>query len=506
MRRLPLLTISPDEGDGNWLFFRQRDFTGGENKLLLPEFVEQNQLITAQNCELTPEGIVQTRKGKTKITAESLGEGGIKSLFLYAKEDGTVYLVAHHETNLYAAEWDGTSTVTFGAAVKADVGTEPLRGEVWKDVLILANGTVDPFVFDGTSCTDITGTPPNFKIFTIYAGRLWVVDPSLPNVIRWSGLEDYNSWDVLDVLKVRDADGDQITGLIRQPGGLVVTKNRSIWPIYGTSRDNLRFGPNPIEENAGCVAGKTLINAGRYGLFLGDNGFYSFDLVRVEPAFHTHRDVIKGMSKAQRDLSFAVAHSSERRAYIHLGNGDTLAIIEQQNIGTGQTYYGMFTWKGLNAGCFAVADAPGYNGELLIGDATSGEIYGLTNEIDDDGTPIQTIIRTAYNDHNSVKKKVWRRCDPEIELVNVGNYLYEMSHDVDYERLTGLQLYQQTQETAMDWDEDNWDEAFWGFNRERVSEPYFIEPRGHRISFGVKTSNRIKFLGYTAKYREAGYL
>lgn len=506
MRRLPPLTILPDVNENGWQFFRQRNFTGGENKLILPEFVAQNQLITAQNCELTPEGIVQTRLGKAKLTTASLGEGGIKSLFLYAKEDGTVYVVAHHETSLYAVEWDGVASITFGAAVKTGVGTEPLRGEVWKDVLILANGTVNPFYFDGAICTDLGGTPPNFAIFTVYANRLWVVDSTAPNIIRWSGLENYDSWDVLDILKVRDADGDGITGLSRQPGGLVITKNQSVWPLYGTNRDNLRLGPTPIEENAGCVASRTLMNVGNSGLFVGDNGFYTFDLTRVVPAFHTHRDVIKSLSKVERDLCFAVAHPSDRRAYINLGNGSTLAIIEQQDISSGQTYYAMFTWRGLNAGCFAIASAPGYSGDLMIGDATVGDIYILNNNVDDDGAGIITIIKTAYNDHGSVIKKVWRRCDPEIELVNAGQYLYEMSHDVDYKRLTGLELYQQIEDKTLDWGNDNWGESFWGFNRERVSEPYFIEPRGHRISFGVKTANRIKFLGYTTKYRETGYL
>lgn len=507
MKRLPSLTIVQDTGEaGPWHVVRQRDFTGGENKLLLPEFVQQNQLITAQNCELTPEGIPQTRKGKTRLTEVSLGSGGIKAMFIYAKEDGTVYLCCHHETSFYAVKWDGYSKVTFPAAIKTGITGDALQGEVWKDVLILSNGTVDPFKFDGTVCSDLSGTPPKFKIFTVYANRLWVVDASNPNIIRFSDLEDYDGWDALNIIKVRDADGDEITGLIRQPGGLIITKYNSVWPLYGTSIDNLRVGPTPIEENAGCVAGLTLINGGNYGLFLGDNGFYSFDLTSVTPVFYTHRDVIKALTKTQKKLSFGVAQPAERRAFINLPTGSTLAIIEQQRMESNQPYYAMYTWKGLNAGCFVVADAPSLSGELLIGDADEGHIYILNNNIDDDGTPIETIIKTAYDDQGSVNNKVWRRCDPEIELVNTGSYMYQMSHDVDYKKLTGLALFQNTEDRVLDWDLDDWDASFWGYNRERVSEPYFFEARGHRISFEIKSSTRIKFLGFTTKYRETSYL
>ena len=31
--------------------YRQSDFTGGENRRLLPEFIGPNQLVLAQNCE-----------------------------------------------------------------------------------------------------------------------------------------------------------------------------------------------------------------------------------------------------------------------------------------------------------------------------------------------------------------------------------------------------------------------------------------------------------------------
>ncbi len=498
MRR-PQLAIQPDTADavkGGYELYRQRDFSGGENRLIIPEFVQPNQLITAQNCELTPEGIIQTRLGKTPLNA-TLGEGPILSLFEYAKEDGTVYLVAQYGTNLYAAEYDGGATIDFGTEVKDDLVEDiPLNGQVWKDVLILANGT-QTFAFDGSACTDL---PVSFALFSIYAERLWYAEGSL---VKFSDLATYTSYDPLNVVKVRDADGDVITGIIPQPGGLIITKNNSVWPLYGTNLDNLRLGPTPIDDNVGCIAGRTLLNS---GAFLSDNGLYTFSLSEVKPVFDTHRSVIQSLTQAQKAASFGISHAEERRAFINLGDGTTLAIIEQLNPQSGNPYYGAFSWTGLNAACFAINHAAGYDGKLLIGDADNGIVYKLDNETDDNGTGIETVIRTAYNDQGKINEKTWRMYSPEMELINSGVYSYEFSYDVDYEHLTGLEtVSNDSSEGSLVWDNANWGQANWGFTRLKIADNHFINVRGNRVSFGVKTLNRIKFLGYIAKFREEGY-
>ena len=56
---------------------------------------------------------------------------------------------------------------------------------------------------------------------------------------------------------------------------------------------------------------------------------------------------------------------------------------------------------------------------LLIGDVDDGFLYALTNSTDDDGTAIETFIKTAYADKNSVFDKVWRRFSPESACAGV---------------------------------------------------------------------------------------
>jgi hypothetical protein len=482
-----------------WQYDRQRDFTGGENLLLLPEFMQPNQLLSAQNCTLAPEGIPQTRLGKT-LVVNSIGLGGILTLVRFAKEDGTKYLVAQHGTSLYSTEWDGVSfPIAFGGAIRTDLTADAaLSYRIWKDHIIFGNGVDNTFRFDGVTATDLTGAPKT-KIFCIRAGRIWAVD-NTTGFIVFCDLEDYDTWDALNIIRVRSGDGDYITGLEALPGGMIITKQNSVFPVYGSSLSDLKIG-EPITDNFGCVATKTLLNS---GLFLGSSGLFSYSLDSVQPAFETHRSLIRALTETQKAACFGITHEKERRAYIDLSDGKTLAICQQQRIDTGATYYACFTWTGLNAGCFAICDSVGDDGSLLIGDKDNGCIYKLNNEIDDDSVSIDTIIATAYKDQGSIRQKIWRFFEHELEAVVIAPATYHVSVDVDYSKLHQSQDYTGDSINILTWDVDNWDEKNWG-PYERLSNRYDFNIQGDRVSFGIRTGSRIKYLGYITKFREVGY-
>lgn len=468
------------------MIFRQRDFTGGENLKLLSEFLQPNQLVAAQNCELTAEGLVQTRKGKVKINTTSLGSGGILSAFVYAKENGTNYLVAQHGTSLYAKAWDGADFSAFPAAVKTALGAgDKLRGQVWKDSLILCNATVNPFRFDGTTCTDLGGSPPKFSHLVIYAGRAWGVMASTPNIIRYSDLENYDSWPQLNIIKVRDGDGDYITGLSPVAGGMIITKTRSTFALYGTNRDNLQLS-EPLAR-VGSMSPDGLLA----GVMQGLDNWYFVGLNGVEALPETHTPLLDLLTVAQKTQVIGFWHDLTRRAYFHLPNGKTLCMDGK--------YQGITTWTGLNAGCFTAANAEGLNSALIIGDASAGHLYYLTGDTDD-GASIQTLIKTSYLDHGSEKEKIWRHFTPHMEIIDqFANYEIFARYDIDYRSLQGSRSFAGTLPNVFEWDTDNWNVAYWGIGAglAQLNNPYWLHGvRGGFASFEIKTNNRIRLRGY----------
>jgi hypothetical protein len=471
------------------MIFRQRDFTGGENLKILSEYLKPNQLVSAQNCELTAEGLVQTRRGKVKINTTTLGAGGILTAFVYPKENGTNYLVAQHGTSLYAKSWDGEPFTAFPAAVKATLGdSDKLRGEVWKDNLILGNATVNPFRFDGTTCTDLGGSPPKFSHMAVYAGRLWGIVAATPNIIRYSDLENYDSWPALNIIKVRDGDGDFLTGIHSTPGGLLLTKTKSLYAVYGTSRDNLRLS-EPLAR-VGSFSPDTLLP----GIMQGMDNWYFADLNGATALPETHTPILDSLTAAQKAASIGHFNNLTRKAFFALPNGQVVAMDGK--------YQGITTWTGLNVACFTSADAEGLNGGLIIGDATNGNLYTVTGD-DDDGAAIQTIIKLAYNDYGSDKEKIWRYFAPHIDLLDQsGNFEIFAKYDIDYRSLAGLMTTAGTLPNILEWGVDDWGGAYWGSQLSQLNNPYWLHGvRGGVASFEIKTNNRILFRGYEANYQ-----
>lgn len=479
--------------ESQWDIFRQRDFTGGENRKLLAEFLQPNQLTMAQNCVLTAEGLIESRLGKSKVNLTSLGAGPVLAIFRYAKEGGSKYLVVQHGTSLYAAAWDGASQIAdFGTAVKTGLtASKPLAGVVWKDQLILTNGADVAFRFDGTACTNLGGTPPLSKIVKVYASRLWLVDVANPNQIRYCDLENYDSWPALNIIKLRDGDGDFITALSPQTGGLLLVKNRSIWPLYGTDSATIRI-PEPI-SSIGCPAGGAFLDE---GLFLGLDNWYWASLAGIEPLPETHTPLLGRLTAAQKAAVFAVGLPEERKALFALP--DEVVVMDGK-------YNGITTWTDLNAACFAAAKAAGDAGTLLIGDKTVGQVYALTNEANDDGTAIQTFIKLSYLDYGSPREKVWRSFLPTLQVLGeAANYEIFARYDVDRRALTGQTSFAGDLPNYLEWGEDAWGEAVWGTGSD-LKEPYWLHGiRGDTVSFELRTDNRISLKGYEVKYRLAG--
>jgi hypothetical protein len=474
-----------------WQLHRQRDFTGGENRLILPEFMASNQLIVARNCVMTAEGTLQTRLGKTRLNDNSIGSGKVISLHRYAKENGNKYLLAQHGTTLYSVSWDGASTFSSFSSIKTSLNAAKLYGHTWRDNLILSNGVDNPFRFDGSTCTDLAGSPPKFSIFCIYAGRIWCVDVDNPNTIRFSDLENFGSWPALNLIKVRDGDGDVITALLPVPGGMLIIKNKTIWPLYGTNKDNLVIAPSPLAE-VGAPSQDVVSPA---GVIMGHNGFYQVSLSEVTPIANTHRRLVEQLTNTAKSSTVAATLNNETQVVV---NSESFTLVLDGR------YQGVTSWGGLNIGSLAVADAAGDGGELLVGDNTNGIVYLLTNHANDDGVSIQTVIQTAFTDYGSIREKEWRYFLADFEPLGEMNGLVFLQYDLDYSEQTGIHTTMQTALDILDWGEDSWNEAYWGTGH-KVKETYWLHKvRGDMISFTVTASDRIMFKGYVTKFREVG--
>ena len=469
--------------------YRQNDFTGGENRRLLPEFIRPNQLVLAQNCEMTDEGLVQTRKGKVKINTTTLGAGDVISAVRWAKEDGTKYLTVQHGTSLYSRTWDGVSQFTdFGAAIKTGLTADKLRYVVWRNNLIAYSAGVNAFRYDGTTVADLAGSPPRFIHLVLYANRLWGIDAANPNQVRYSGLENYGTWDALDIINVRSGDGDKLAALAPVSGGMLLCKTRNIFPLYGTNRLNISIG-EPISE-AGCISTDGVLA----GLIMGADNWYFTNLSSIQPIPETHSVLLEKLTFAQKQSVFSASLTKERKAFYTLPSGEVVVLDGKRNAIT--------SWRGLGATCFAVAEAVGDTGVLLCGGA--GHIY-MVNGLDDDGTPIETYLKLSYMDYNTGFDKEWRVFWPKLDILDSGDYEIFLRYDVDYAMMKGQTTVVGVVPDYLEWGVEDWGSAAWGTGNNSLETPYWFHTvRGEYISFEIRSLYRLRFRGYESRYRIMG--
>lgn len=482
--------------DKGWNLYRHRDVSGGENRLILPELVQPNQILKAKNCIFTGDGILETRLGKKKVNTASLGAGPVISVHRYVTENGTGYVLVQHGTTLYAKAWDGVSTLadlTTGAVTKT-VTSSKLRSVTWRNKIILTNGDDNPFQFNGTAFTDLAGSPPKSKVVKVYASKLWLVDVANPNFLRFSGLEDMDTWDALDLIKINSQSGDTIVGMAAQPGGLVIFKLNETWVLYGFDRFDMRLTTAPIHSSVGAVSPDCIIDA---GLIFGGDNLYRFTLSDVTPIPDTHRVLFENKSLTEKQAYFAVMTPESGRIIMSIGT---------ECLNVESRYEAILSWDGLNASSFATMNGKHDDGTLLVGDKTNGYLYHMNNDANDDGTAIITEVWDSYRDYGLIRKKVWRRYDLEVETFNVPSAWIQFSYDIDYGYTSGQNSFAGGVGTEV----LIWETGSWGINKWSngfvYSPTFHFTGRGNRVSFRVRAEDRIRYLGYNTKFREASYL
>lgn len=504
--------------------FRQQNFSGGENLRIYPTFMLENQVIRAKNCNITDGGFLETRFGKVKINTTSFGASPVLGVWRYVKEDASKYLVVQHNTSLWAASWDGSSTIATFTEVKTGLSAVKLSGLVWKDQLILGNGTNNLFRFNGVSCADLGGTPPKMKVFTVYAGRIFGVDADNPSNLRYCDLEDYDTWNALNIIKVRDQDGDAIKGLQPREGGLVILKDTSIWPLYGSSRDDIRLGLTPLDDTVGCVSNEGSLPQGV--CFSGDNIQY-FGVSSVMAIADSHTPIFNSLTDAEKRAVIVGVQPNIKRGIFYIPGKDTAVVVHGRHAYTdqgGTVRFPLTTWEGLNANCFAVADGVGDDNRLILGDATAGNVYMLTGATDE-GTDIETKIKTAYYDYGAIVRKEWRKFDVEIAMreesgevmdgygdtigdgygstisgATTSMYDITTTIDVDYKDTTASENFTGTVSNKRGWDDSTWETAFWGYQADVDIEHWIHDAIGDRASLEITCAGRCLLRGYKALY------
>lgn len=462
--------------------------------------------LSAEECFITQNcffrnGLVK-RGGQRKVSAAEVNAGNkITGLYRFYKSDGTRQLIASSDTDVRfddSGTWDAIST-----GQTADLQTNMVT---WLNEVYVANGTDDPFKWDGSTKTQFStfsssNIPTDAVQFLPYQDRLLVIESANPGDLRWSasyadGEASSKNWETIANAGVRPDNklhgmithvaNDANTGieskvLLAGANGMYLFSGTDLRTPFTTGN----YTVTKLAGNVGCNAPRTMAWTPFGTIYLGtDRQVYILEFNSVTPvpigtkirSTNVLEEGLESMPTAQITNACAIYHDGFYKISF-AGTGETTnkrqwwlditRISRDENQLWGPWYGPM---KGQTISVFANQAGSGDGGELMAGentDSIGSFVYevGNTSFFGDGqnvggttGTAIQVFYQTFYHPLGTTfLNKVINRIEATIrDVVGTVNIDFQ---DVNQSLRSGDAFA--LSDNAVYWNDLFWDEFFW---------------------------------------------
>ncbi len=242
--------------DLNWRLFEFVKLTGGLNDTFNSLDIADNEASDLQNIIFprSQNGAFGQRPGFTRINSTAVsGTPAFNGMTFFKLTDGTRYLVSVLDDDTVrkmdygvGAGPDGTwDDITGSISFSAD-SNDQADFVVAENTLIIEDGiaTTAPYQWTGSgNITALGGSPPSAQ-FVEYHNRILFVagDSSNPSRLTFSNLDAITTWTSTDFILIEtDSSDGVIRGIKSGLDGLYIWKDRAIWRLSGTGRDDFRL-------------------------------------------------------------------------------------------------------------------------------------------------------------------------------------------------------------------------------------------------------------------------
>lgn len=384
----------------------------------------------------------------------------------------------------------------------------------------------------GADAPTDNGVPPTYSAIVYHAGRLFVLDPTEPNQVKWSNVGDPYTFASTNFQTVGDNTSDLAKALAVYDNSLIVFCERSITIGYMPSTDDSEWkwitSRSPFgSKSPRCILtynNKLLFPAVEGGKFVG---FAKFAGDTVEPSaslltvstagsetvsdriqpdmFEVQEGYLQNIAgivykkKAYIALTYGSGQTTNNRYYTFDFSGSNLSKNQQES------------WvpnTGLTPACFTV-----YDGKLYFGtSAATGFVYELENgTYNDSGAAIDSYFWTKELSGFSNEVNFHK----DFRFVNLlvdsaGDYNMTLGYRVDSDSGDG-----DVQNINLDpggslWGAMIWGTDSWGGGTDQAEmEVSLGGVRGKRIQFKFSNGNaadqRFKVHGLNYSYNRKGF-
>lgn len=169
---------------------RIADFSGGE-AIFPVGLMPSKYSVKMQNCHVSERGGVMKIPGYAKVNTVA-APTTLSSGFRYKKSDGTVFDLVAGGGSIYKKNGTALTAIKTGLDASAKVSFTQMN-----DICIMVNGVDAPMKFDGTTVSNLGGTPPATAFRAhVHKGRVWMPERTNKLLATHSALnnpEDYTT-------------------------------------------------------------------------------------------------------------------------------------------------------------------------------------------------------------------------------------------------------------------------------------------------------------------------
>ncbi len=277
-------------------------------------------------------------------------------------------------------------------------------------LMVVVNRLNAPRRYDGTVLTVLAGSPPHAAHVAAHKNRMFMAHTAANSSrLFFSDVLNVESWPVLNFIDISPNDGDWITGLLVLDDYLVITKNRSVWLLLGSSIED--FSVRRLHAEAGCIAPRSLTRVGEGFAFVAHDGVYMSNMSQVQLVTERIRKTWDGLNRRRLFQATAIFHRHKLRIDVPNGASITnnLRIIHD---GIRNALY--LEEMTAHASCYAKFTEAGRE-SLLFGHSTVGQISEADTGFTDGGQPINFVWESKHFDFGVPERvKRWRRMFMEI--------------------------------------------------------------------------------------------
>lgn len=464
-------------------------FGGGLDLVTPPTSIDPGRLIFAENWEALVEGGYRAIRGYTKIGGTVPGEGAI--LGTAVLNTGEPIAIRAIVGSLSATFWKnvlGTWVpVATGLPVGRydfDTGTFTAVGTGRRLFMQCDDAAAKPWVYDGTTATEIAGAGAGAKFLKVHDNRLWLGFEV--GSLQGSVVGDYTDWSGASGA-VEIGVSAIITGLAVGSDALIVGCEKAVKILYGS--DAATFDLTDFIEDFGIQA-YTMAELVR-PMMVGQHGPMSLASVQeygnfsasdwgrfIEPLFTTP----EGTVVFQPVVAIAARHANQYRIFAANGVGVRVTVV-------GDTLYGATLTN------FPTTIACAYSGlvegseEMMLFGNDDGEVFHMDASNSFNGAPIVSTLTTTFNHLKSpVERKRIRRIfldvQPEDAMdVTVLPQFDGGSTDIARHRSALRSLAA----TGALWAGANWGEFVWS-GPLTINEPVSIESTAASMALTIQIS------------------